>query len=81
MLLTSQFLVQAIHYTRTVSDVRRISEELFTKVSNLIVITLSETPAPYSCLFPLKRAKNFGSHNIHGTGDIHTNSKEVSWSG
>ena len=69
------------HCTRTVTDVRRISEELFIKLSNLTVITLSETPAPYSCSFPLKCAKHFGSHNIHRTGDIHTNRKVVSWSG
>jgi hypothetical protein len=81
MLLMLQCLVPAIHYTRTVSDARRISEEFFTKVSNLIVITLNETSSPYSCLFPLKCAKHFGSHSIHRTGDIHTNRKEMSWSG
>ena len=80
MLLMLQFLVPAIHFTRSVSDARRISEKLFTKFSNLVVITLSETPAPYSCLFPLNCAKNFESHSIHRTEDIHTNRKEVSWS-
>jgi hypothetical protein len=41
MLLMLQCLVLAIHYTRTVSDVRRISEELFTKVGNLLGKDLS----------------------------------------
>jgi hypothetical protein len=52
-----QFIFLAIHYTRTATDSRRISGELFTKFSKLIVINLSETPAPYSCLFPPKCAK------------------------
>jgi hypothetical protein len=60
-----QFLVPAIHLKRIVTEARRISEELFTNFSYLTVITLSETRTPYSCLFPLECAKNFGSHSIH----------------
>lgn len=50
-------------------------KNFFTKFSNLTLIILNETPAPYSCLFPLECAKYFGIHSIHPTEDSHTSRK------